>query len=260
MSAPICNACSQSEGHLVKSCDTKDCNINFHPSCLEVRVKSGKKSCPNCEFPIVVRETTTFAYNKCFKMYFGIFYVLLMIIGGTYSNIVFAVGTNYTINTHGYFITKHSNEGIGLVGFISFLISLIFWQFPFKDWNEKKNKWEQCCCSHNLFKYFNRNKYNKKDSYFSMLMMFSISKIIIFGIHILGQFIINDYKKFNYITFLEGLLSLIMIICGMFIGIGIPTLIIQCTIKEFLITKTSYGKQLKPLPEKIVELQNDVKY
>lgn len=264
MSKEICDLCKTEGDILIRPCATTGCNAKMHPQCLEKRYVSGKKSCNKCEFPIAVKQTTTFDWIKCSKVYFCFIYTFLIIVGGTFYNIMTAMGDSPLnpskwdrrgcyewkegINPH--MCDRHSS----VVIILSFALSLMFWQFPMcSEANPKTNK-KEICWRYNIFCCIKPYKNDKFGSYTTMLIMFMISNIIIKITHIVGQYALNDYSTYTWKTFGNGIIVYFWVLLYVSISmicIMIPYVLFKGTIERFTLKKTIFGeplKKLKPMP------------
>lgn len=261
MSTLVCHTCKNLDNEeLVRACNTKNCDAIFHPKCLVDRFNSGKKSCPECELPIITRKTKTFNWNKCFKLYFNVIYTFIMVICGTYLNINLVLGE--LSNPYNWDNSGRGSKGrcdvpiVFLFSITTILWSLIFWQFPIKcyDYDSKKYFY---CCRYKIVNYFKPNKNNNKDSYLTMFLLYLVSSLPLYVIQKLGQYELNDYGTFNPKTFISGIWFLIssifflIKIIAVILVISLPFIIIIGTLDKFTITKTYIGKKLQPLPNNI---------
>lgn len=260
----ICSVCKQEDDNLVKPCKTSGCDAKIHYKCLEERFTSGRKSCSKCEFPIAVAQSTTFNWTKCGKIYFGVIYTFLMIFAGTYINIKSAMGDSPLdpnqwddrgcyqwkegTNPH----TKCDSKS-GIIVMLSFVLSLMFWQFPIFTCYDSKTKAKENC-RYNIFCCVKTFKNDKNRAYITMLIMFLISNFIILVTHKVGQYSLNDYSAHTWKTFGNGLITYVWIL--FYIGIttlciGIPCIIFIVTIEHFTTKKIILGEpQLKSLSDK----------
>lgn len=259
----ICFSCQQEGDDLVRSCKTPNCNAKFHSKCLEERIKSDKKSCPECEYPIVVERLETFNWTKCGKVYFGFIFTFVMVIGGTLFNIKSALGDSpmnpFSWDNRGCYAWREGTnphtvcdkQSVGII-ILSIVLSLMFWQFPsLMCRNSKTNVKEGW--RYNIFGGRAGIKNDKLSSYVTMFIMFFLSQIIITITHTVGQhtssMTVRTWETFEYglITYLWVLLCLaIIILCA-----AIPYGIYSCTVKEFTNIKTVVGvPQLKSLSNK----------
>lgn len=257
----ICVSCKQEGDDLVKPCKTPNCNAKCHSKCLEERFKSGKKCCVECEYPIIVQESTTFNWTKCGKVYFGAIFTFMMIIGGTYYNIKSALGsTSLNPKLWDNRGCVHWKEGINphkceqavpLVILLSFVLSLMFWQFPSVVCHHSKTNKKEVCCRYNILCCITPFKINKRGGYLTMIIMFILSQTIIAITHFVGQYTLNDYTVLTYQTFGYGLITYFWIIIYLVIIIICLALlfsVIYCTINNFTTKKVTFGTpQLKPL-------------
>jgi hypothetical protein len=251
----ICDYCNGEGNNLVRPCKTVGCEAKIHSICLEQRYKFGKKSCNKCEFAIAINETTTFNWAKCGKTYLGVIYTFLMVIVGTWFNIITAMGdSSLNSNTWDNRGCHPWKEGINphtvcdrdstIVIILSVVLSLMFWQFPiFSCRNPRTNEKETC--RYNIFCWYTPYKSNKQGAYITMLAMFMISNLILRITHIFGQYALNDYSKYTWYTFANGIIMYGWIILYVIISaicFIVPYTIIKCTIKSFTLKKTTFGE------------------
>jgi len=255
-----CYSCEQEGNDLVNACKTSNCDTKFHIECLEERIKSNKKSCPECEFPIVVTEFTTFNWGKCCKLYFYLIFTFLMIVGGTYFNIKSALGNTplspFLWDNRGCVSWKEGTNPykcdgpVPIVIMLSFLLSLMFWQFPQLVCRDSKTNKKGVCCRYNILCCTN----NKTFSCLTMIIMFCLSNLIITITHFVGQCALNDHSNLTHVTFVYGLITYIWIILYLVIitiSVLIPYTIANYTIETFTTKKLIVGvKKLESLPNK----------
>ncbi len=228
VSFPFCYLCLETDGQLVRPCNNPKCSLRAHNTCMKQKSRYGsinKRNCDICTSPIIVQQKKTFNTGKCCISFLKLFYTLFMIIGGVTSIIFLVFGKSIISMSNGTCIEC----GNGIIATMWLWITpfiAIFPQIP----QLHNNTCCICSLTFDIFKYFT-NREIKHKHYFTMLIMYIVSVILVLGAHGIGQLVYkykyDTYETFNIRTSFAGIM-IYYIFIAILLGIFIIAKISQC--------------------------------
>ncbi len=245
VSFPFCYLCLETDGQLVRPCNNPKCSLRAHNECMKEKSKYGtfhkKTHCEVCTSPIIIEQKKTFNSEKCCISFFKLFYTLFLLIGGSASIVLLALG--HTINPYKNGTCVDCSWAVSTFMCLWILPFIaMFWQIP----QIHKNG---CCrpMAYDIFQYFTTRKIKRK-YYFTMLIMYLLSIILVLIAHGIGQLVFKYkfgvYETFNIGTSCAGIMIYYICIAiglGIFIIVNVSGCIYIYTINKFSNTDITYG-------------------
>jgi hypothetical protein len=214
-----CYICLATVGELVRPCINPLCKARIHFDCVKTQYLLNNEKCGVCSSPLALKETRKLNKEKCCREYAKVFFVTLMMIMGFITIPALALGqttANWTKCTFG------SNYKGSCEGVFTFVISLFFF-VPFLQFPHCR---KTCGCrtpNYNIFCCYDWRSRIKYKSYFTMLILFFVSCLLIFLAHCIGYFVIKyilskDVVFFTSETSLVGFIVYGILLVVSFIG------------------------------------------
>lgn len=239
MTCYVCQSPESDMNTLIKPCDNPKCTGRLHITCATEQLihnsnnsnnNSNAKKCGNCQNPITIKTKKKFNSTRCCSQLLKSIFTVVMILIGTFSPIIIALGTTIThwIDCESTKIKPCDTGGVGVV-FYSLPFAFAFWQFP-----------QCCCCKYNIFCWFPSKDKIRWKSYLTMIIISIISNCLVAFAHVIGNPIVksmfNMDVPFTWRTSLAGFivytlgLAFVLLILAIY---NISHCIINCVEEQF---------------------------
>ena len=249
-----CYICLYPGDNLLRPCVNTRCKGRVHRECIALQYTSDNTKCGICRSNIFVNDNNTkkFDTNTCCKQYLKIIYNVFIIIVGSISIILLALGKTLASWTDCEYGSSDPCDGPA-VGTIFFTIPLVilFWQFPMC-----------CCCKYNIFCCGSLKQRINHKSYITMGILFLVAIGLVVLAHVIGYPIIKYmFDKDEFFTWRTSTAG--FVVYCILVGFGVLCLIIfgilYCTyantIEMFSVYEEEYGVVLTDDLEEIHSLQ-----